>query len=120
MYFHDVALSISNEGIKAKEEEEAKIFDLWAAVAVRYGLQVTGLRCEFYRLAGRDNAYEKLVIPTLEQSTSVAFAENLAEPIEKLDSHFTMQLMKQVATLRARNATKRAGGRSKGDATGKK
>lgn len=81
---------------------------------------MTGLRCEFYNLSGKDPAYAKLVIPILEQSSSVAFADNLIELMDKLDSHFTTQLMKMVANLGAHNATKRAEGSNKGDAAGKK
>lgn len=47
MYSHEVALKMRGEAIQAKEDEESKIFDLWPAVAVRYCLGVTGLRCEF-------------------------------------------------------------------------
>lgn len=48
-------------------------------------------------------------MPSLEQWNDVAAADDLTEPMEKLDTHITTQLMKAVATLSAGNATKRAG-----------
>lgn len=71
-------------------------------------------------VVAKDTSYAKLLISMLEQSSSVAFADDLVEPMEELDSHFTTQLIKAVATIGAHNATKRAGGSHKGNATGKK
>lgn len=56
IYFHEVALSLRGEDIEAKEFEDAKFYVLWAAIVVRYGLRVTGLRCEFYKLTAKDPA----------------------------------------------------------------
>lgn len=68
-----------------------------------------GLRTEFYKMVSRDPTYAKLIMPSLEQRNDVAAADDLSEPLEKLDSHMATQLMKAVANLSASNATKRAG-----------
>lgn len=108
------------EAIEAKKYNEAKLCDLWASVSVRYGLRVTVLPYDFYKLAAKDPAYGKFVIPTPEESSSVPFANKLVESMEKLDSLFTTQIMNAVAIPGAQNATMCAGSSNKGDAAGKK
>ena len=68
-----------------------------------------GLRAEFYKLSADDPTYAKMVMPTLEKQNGLAAADDLTEPMEKLDLAMSTQLMKAVATLSASNATKRAG-----------
>lgn len=53
-----------------------------------------------------------MIMPTLEQRNDVAAAGDLGDAKEKLDSHLTTHFVRTVATLTARNATKRSG---KGD-----
>ena len=60
-------------------------------------------------MASRDTTYAKLVMPSLEQRNDVDAADDLYEPLEKLDVHVETQLMKTVATLRVSKATRRAG-----------
>lgn len=109
MAFHEAAIALRQESIADKEDDDAFHFDVWALMAIRYGLRVVGLRSEFYKLAARDPTYAKLVMPSLEQRNDVVAADDLTGPMEKLDTHMTTQLMKAVATLSASNATKRAG-----------
>lgn len=110
MAFNQAAISLRQEAQEQKRYDQAEIYDVWAIVAVRYGLRVTGLRVEFYKLVARDPTYAKLVMPSLEQRNDIPAADDLVEPLEKLDVHLSTQLMKAVATLNASNATKRAGG----------
>lgn len=109
MSVHASAIALRQECIQEKKDEDALRFDVWAIIAVRYGLRVMGLRSEFYELSARDPTYAKMVMSSLEQRNDVAAADDLTEAMEKLDSHMTTQLMKAVATLSASNATKRSG-----------
>lgn len=109
MAFNQASISLRSEALEEKKFDQAEMFDVWGIVSIRYGLRVTGLRSEFYKLAARDPVYAKLVLPTLEQKNDIPAADDLVEPMEKLDSHMSTQLMKAVATLSASNATKRAG-----------
>jgi len=117
MAFHESAIALCEEHLTKKEFDAALEFEVWALVAIRYGLRVVGLRAEFYKMAGRDPVHTKLVLPTLEQRNSSAASDDLVEPLEKLDAMMATQLMKAVASLSASNATKRAG---KGGAAGEK
>lgn len=116
--FHDAAIELRTEEINAKDEAKAVEFDVWAIISVRYALRTLGLRTEFYKLAAEDPTYAKMILPALESKGEVPAADNLDKPLGDLDSHMTTQLMKAVATLRASNATKRAGGQG-GPANGK-
>ena len=109
MAFHEAALDLRQEMLEEKKDEEAKNYDVWAALVIRYGLRVVGLRSEFYKMAARDPTYAKMILPTLQQRNEVAAADDLTEAMDKLDSHMTTQLMKAVATLSGSNATKRNG-----------
>lgn len=115
MAFHEAAIDLRQEKFDAGELANAVVFDVWACIAIRYGLRVVGLRTQFYRLAAKDPTYAKMIMPTLEQRNEVAPADDLTETMDKLDSHMTTQLMKAVATLSASNTTKKAG---KGGAAG--
>lgn len=106
---HHVAYELRQEAFDAGNKEEAEKFDAWAFVAVRYSLRVLGLRAEFYRMAGKDPMYAKLVLPSLERRGETAMADDLDNPLAILESHLSSQMFKAVATLKASNATKRAG-----------
>ena len=114
MAFHESAIQLRQEALKAEDREKALKCDVWSQIAVRYGLRVTGLRCEFYRMAARDPVHAKLVMPTLERRYEVPAADDLQDSMAKLETHMSTQLMKAVATLAASNATKRSGGGKKG------
>ena len=109
MAFHEAALDLRQEMLEEKKDEEAKNYDVWAALAIRYGLRVVCLRSEFYKTAARDPKYAKMILPTLQQRNEVAAADDLTEAMDKLDSHMSTQLMKAVATLSVSTATKRTG-----------
>lgn len=109
MAFHQSALNLRKEAFDENNIDKAETYDVWANIAVRYGLRVTGLRVEFYKLVAQDPVYAKLVMPSLEKRNEISAAEDMIEPLERLDSHMTTQLMKAVATLSASNATKKAG-----------
>lgn len=97
--------------MKEEKHNDAKRFDVWALIAVRYSLRVLGLRAEFCKLASEDPTYAKLVLPALERRGDVAASDDLNKPLGNLESHMTTQLMKSMATLSASNATKLAQGR---------
>lgn len=109
MTLHEAAIDLRQEFLADKKEEEASLYDVWALISVRYGLRVTGMRAEFYRLAAKDPTHAKLVLPTLEKKNDMPAADDLVEPMERLETWNATQLMKAVATLSASNATKRAG-----------
>ena len=66
MAFHEAALDPRQEILDEKKDEEAKNYDVWAALAIRYGLRVVGLRSEFYKMAARGPTYAKMIQPTLQ------------------------------------------------------
>ena len=109
MAFHEATLHLLQIMLEVKKDEEAKNYDVWAALAIRYGLRFVGLRSEFYKTAARDPTYAKMILPTLQRRNEVAAADDLTESMDNLDSHMTTHLMKAVATLGASNATKRTG-----------
>lgn len=89
-------------------DEEAETMDVWARIAVRYALRVVGMRSEFYKMAAKDPAYARMVMPTLQKRNEVSAAGDLTGALDQLDSHNMAQLMKAVATLNASNMTKRS------------
>jgi hypothetical protein len=42
------------------------MFDVWAMMAVQYGLRVVGLRVEFCKRSAKDPFHARLVMPALE------------------------------------------------------
>lgn len=54
MVFHKSAIDLRQEALADKNEAEASLFDVWALSTIRYGLLVTGMRCEFYKIAAKD------------------------------------------------------------------
>lgn len=117
MAFHNAAWAVRQDALDDKNMEEVTKCGVWSYIAIHYGLRVVGLRSGFYKMAHRDFTHARLVLPSLEQRYDVAAADDMVEPLEKLDAHMTSQLMKAVATLSASNATKRAG-KKKGGAAG--
>ena len=111
MAFHEAAISLRQEALAASSDDQAQTCDVWALIAIRYGLRVVSLRSEFYKMASKDPVYAKMVMPILEGRNDMAASEDLDEPLETLASHMSTQLMKAVATLSASNATKGAKGK---------
>jgi hypothetical protein len=57
MSFSSAAMALRGESLKLEGTtgvEEAEMFDVWAMIAVRYGLRVVGLRVEFYKRSAKD------------------------------------------------------------------
>lgn len=106
---HHVAYAMRQEAFDAGKKDDAEKFDAWAYIFVRYSLRVLGLRAEFYRMASKDPMHAKLLLPRLERRGEVAMADDIDEVLEKVESHLSSQMFKAVATLKASNATKRAG-----------
>lgn len=44
MAFHESAIALRQEALSGGNDEEAKRCDVWALIAIRYGLRVVGLR----------------------------------------------------------------------------
>jgi hypothetical protein len=91
---------------------EAQRYDLWAILAVGYGLRVVGLRTEFYKMCAKDPTHAKLIMPMLEGATDVPATDDLDDVRDKLDGHIAAQLMKAAASLHASNELKRTKGGS--------
>lgn len=109
MAFNQASIPLRKEAMEDKNFVNAELFDVWAIIAITYGIRFTGLLAEFYKFVRRDPVYAKLLLPTLEQRTDIPASDDLIESTEKLDTHMSMQLMKAVATISASNATNRAG-----------
>jgi hypothetical protein len=111
MSFSSAAMALRGEALKLEGKagvEEAEMFDVWAMMAVRYGLRVVGLRVEFYTRSGKDPMHARLVMPVLEGQNDTPATDDL-DDIMKLDMHMATQLMKAAASLHATNAVNRSG-----------
>jgi hypothetical protein len=84
------------------------MFDVWAMMAVRYGLWVVGLRVEFYKISAKDPMYARLVMPVLEGQNDTPAIDDLDDVMEKFEMHMATQLMKTAASLHATNSLKRS------------
>ena len=60
-------------------------------------------------MASKNPMHAKLVLPSIERRGEVAMADDLDEVLATMESHLSSQMFKAVATLKASNATKRAG-----------
>jgi hypothetical protein len=112
MSFSSAAMALRGEALKIKGTagvEEAEMFDVWAMMAVRYGLRVVGLRVEFYKRSAKDPMHARLEMPVLEGENDTPATDDLYDVTEKLDMHMATQLMKAAASLHATNAVKRSG-----------
>jgi hypothetical protein len=69
MSFSSAAMALRGESLKLEGTtgvEEAERFDVWAMMAVRYGLRIVGLRVEFYTRSAKDPMHDRLVMPVLD------------------------------------------------------
>jgi hypothetical protein len=111
MSFLSAAMALRGESLKLESTtgvEEAEMFDVWAVMAVRYGLRVVGLRVEFYKRSANDPMHARLVMPVLECQSDTPATDGLDDGMEKLDMHMATQLMKAAAFLHATNSVKRS------------
>jgi hypothetical protein len=105
--FAETAISLRDEELARETSagvESAGLMDMWVAIAIRYGLRVVGLRTELFRMSSRDPAHARIVLPALENHGTVAATDDIADTMNKLDTHFATQLMKAAASLSADNA----------------
>ena len=111
--FHQAAISLREEtmsdGPTEAQNDQVERYDVWAIVAIRYGLRVTGPRVEFYRRSSKDPMHARLLMPVLEGKNEISATDDLDATLDKLDTHMATQLMKAVASLSASNAVKRGG-----------
>jgi hypothetical protein len=112
MRFSSTAMALRGEALKLEgttEVEEAEMFDVWAMMAVRYGLRVVGLRVEFNKRSAKGPMHARLVTPVLEGQNNTPATDDLDDVMEKLDMHMAIQLRKAAGSLHATNAIKRSG-----------
>jgi hypothetical protein len=112
MSFSSATIAILGEALKLEGTtgvEEAEMFDVWAMIAMRYGLRVVGPRAEFYKRSAKDPMHDRLVMPVLEGKNDTPATDVLDEVMEKLNMHMATQMMKAAASLHATNAVKRYG-----------
>ena len=110
-------LSMRQESLKADMKDDAEMFDAWSYVAVCCRLRVLRLCVEFYRSVFNNPMYAKLLQPTFERCGQTVMADDLNDPLATLDAHLSSQIFKAVATLNARNVTKRSKNKGSGAAT---
>jgi hypothetical protein len=112
MAFSTASLALRGEA-RAKMDttgvEDAKNYDVWGMIGVRYGLSTVGLRVEFYRKSAKDPMYARLLIPVLEGNNDTAATKDLDDVLEILDTHMATQLMNAAVSLHASNAVKLCG-----------
>jgi hypothetical protein len=112
MSFSVAATALRGEALRTEGTqgiEDATRYDVWATLAVRYGLRVVGLRIGFYKKSAKDPMHAKMVMPELEGQNEIPATDDQDEVMEKLDTHMATQLMKAAASLHATNAVKRSG-----------
>lgn len=107
MSFNEVAMQLLHEALTAHEEDAAFRYDVRAMVRVRYALRVIGLGTELYKMAAEDPSTAKMLLPGLERRQDMTAEDDIVEVMEKLDTHLTTQLIKEVATLKTSNAGKK-------------
>jgi hypothetical protein len=69
MSFSSATMALRVKALKTEGTtgvEEADMFDVWAMMAVRYGLRVVGLELEFYKRSSKDPMHARIVMPVLE------------------------------------------------------
>jgi hypothetical protein len=111
MSFSSAAMALRGEVLNLEGTtgvEEAEMFDVWAMMAVRYGLRVVGLRVEFYKRSAKDPMHDRIVMPVVEGQNNTPATDDLVDVME-LDMYMATQLMKAAASLHATNAVKRSG-----------
>jgi hypothetical protein len=80
MSFSSAAMALRGEDLKLEGTtgvEEAEMFDVWATMAVRYGLRVVGLRVEIYKRSAKDPMHTRLVMPVLEGQNDTPATDDL-------------------------------------------
>jgi hypothetical protein len=85
--FSSAAMALRGEALKLEDTigvEEAEMFDVWAMMAMRYGLRVVGLRVEFYKRYAKDPMHARLVMPVLEDQNNTPATDDLDDVMEKL------------------------------------
>jgi hypothetical protein len=114
MSFSVAAAALRGDSLRREGPEvivDATRFDVWAMMAVRYGLLVVGLRTEFSKMSAKDPMHAKMVMPVLEEQNEIPATDDLGDVMDNLDTHMATQLMKAAASLHATNAVKRSGDR---------
>ena len=53
MAFHESAIALRQQALMEKQDQDALKFDVWALMAICYGLRAVGIRAEFYKLAAK-------------------------------------------------------------------
>jgi hypothetical protein len=112
MSFSSTAMALRGEALKLEGTtgvEMAEMFDVWAMMAVRYGLRVVGLRVKFYKRSAKNPMHARLVMPLLEGQNDTPATDDLDYVMEKLVMHMATQLTKTSASLHATNSVKRSG-----------
>jgi hypothetical protein len=112
MAFSTAAMALREEALEKPDTrgvEDAKKYDVWGMMGVRYGLRAVGLRVEFYKKSEKDPVHARLLMPVLNGDTDTATTDGLDDVLEKLYTHMATQLMKAAASLHATNAVKRSG-----------
>ena len=111
-------MDFRQEALEKSQQEFALKYDILDLLSVPYGLRVFCLRTKFYKMVSDDPVTAKMLLPALERRLDVPAADNMVEPIEKLDSHMMIQLMKVVATLKVSNEKNKASRKKGGSADG--
>jgi hypothetical protein len=110
MSLSSAAMALRGEALKLEGTagvKEAEMFDVWAMMAVHYGLRVVRLRVEFYKRSAKNPMHARLVMPVLEGQNDTPATDDLDDVMEKRD--MATRLMKATASLHATNAVKRSG-----------
>jgi hypothetical protein len=81
MSFSSAAMALRGEALKL---EGTTGVDVWAMMAVRYGLRVVGLGAEFYTRSSKDPMHARLVMPVLEGQNNTPATDDLDDVMEKL------------------------------------
>jgi hypothetical protein len=85
--FSSAAMALRGEALKLEDTigvEKAEMFDVWAMMAMRYGLRVVGLRVDFYKRSAKDPMHARLVMPVLEDQNNTPATDDLDDVMEKL------------------------------------
>lgn len=119
--FHEAAAEMRHEAAHTAGDNAERVhkLDFWMMISVRYALSVLGHRTEFYKMAAEDPTTAKMILPGLEKRANTVASDDLEESMEKLETHMSTQLMKEVAALRVTNAGKKNSSGPGGPAHGK-
>lgn len=101
-------MDLRDEVVKEGCDDEAEYMDVWARISVTYALRVAGMRREFYKIAAKDPAYKRMLMPTLQKRNEFPAVDDWNEALDQLDSHSMTQFMKAIADLNASNTKTRS------------